>query len=237
MSTSFNDNNDIFSILAEPVSMNPFLTPSGQLHTDRDSPPHLTRRRSNVPFSHVWLLSPSIGTSVSDDDPLPDPLPALQLDAPTHMPSFNDVYGTTGRPTHSTPPARIHLPPPPPYNHAHNVNTSSRTRLPSDQDVVREKTMAGVPTWPPNLRLSLNANNWLEWSRELINGLKMAQLHVYPLGLLGCPNQHTVHISHRNWRSNDQMILGYITTHIFPAESQHIVNCATSTDAYQSLQQ
>jgi hypothetical protein len=44
MSTSFNDNNDIFSILAEPASMNPFLTPSGQLRANRDSPPHLTRR-------------------------------------------------------------------------------------------------------------------------------------------------------------------------------------------------
>jgi transposase InsO family protein len=174
---------------------------------------------------------------VSDDNPLPDPLPALQLNAPTHAPSFDDVYGTTGRPTQSTPPARILPPPPPPYNHAHSANTSSRARLPSDQDIIREKTMAGVPTWPPNLRLSLNANNWLEWSRELINGLKMAQLHVYPLGLLSCPSQHTDRISHRNWRGNNQMVLGYIATHIFPAESQHIANCATSADAYQSLRQ
>jgi hypothetical protein len=217
--------------------MNPFLTPLGQLHVKRDSPPHLTRCQSNAPFSHVRLLSPSISTSVSDDDPLPDLLPTLQLEAPMHAPSFDDVYGNTGRPTHSTPPARAHPPPPPPYNHACSANTSSRTRLPSNQGIIREKTMAGIPTWPPNLRLSLNVNNWLEWSRELINGLKMAQLHIYPLGLLSCPNQHTNCISHCNWRGNDQMILGYITAHIFPAESQHIANCVTSADAYRLLRQ
>ena len=97
--------------------------------------------------------------------------------------------------------------------------------------------MVGIPTWPANLRLSLNANNWLEWSRELINGLKMAQLHVYPLGLLACPNQHLDRSSHRNWRGNDQMILGYITAHVFPSESQYIANCVTSTDAYRMLRQ
>jgi hypothetical protein len=237
MSTSSSEHNDIFSILAELASTNPFLTPSGQLHDGRDSPPHITRHRSNVPFSHIRLLSPSIGTSVSNNDPLPDPLPALQLDAPTHAPSFDDVYSTTGRPAQSTPPARIHPPLPPPYNNARSTNTSSRARLPSDQDIIREKTMAGVPAWSPNLCLSLNTNNWLEWSRELINGLKMAQLHIYPLGLLSCPNQHTDRISHHNWHGNDQMVLGYITAHIFPAESQHIANCVTSADAYRSLRQ
>jgi hypothetical protein len=95
--------------------------------------------------------------------------------------------------------------------------------------------MAGVPNWPTNLRLSLIANNWLEWSRELINHLKMAQLHVYPLGLLSCPNQHTDRASYRNWRGNDQMVLGYISLHIFPAESQHIDNCVTSAEAYRLL--
>ena len=97
--------------------------------------------------------------------------------------------------------------------------------------------MVGVPTWPTHLRLSLNANNWLEWSCKLINGLKMAQLHVYPLSLLACPNQHTDRSSHCNWCRNDQMILGYITAHVFPSESQYIANCMTSADAYRMLRQ
>ena len=33
-----------------------------------------------------------------------------------------------------------------------------------DRPLIREKTMAGVPSWPLNLHLSLNTNNWLEWS-------------------------------------------------------------------------
>jgi transposase InsO family protein len=187
-------------------------------------------------------MSPNL-LSVSDDDPLPDPLPPLQLQPNT----FDDIYGT-GRPTlvrtqanphytsPSTPSNYNHVPPPPPpYNNARGRNRSPRTRAPSDQEVIKEKTMAGVPNWPTNLRLSLIANNWLEWSRELINHLKMAQLHVYPLGLLSCPNQHTDRASYRNWRGNDQMVLGYISQHIFPAESQHIDNCVTSAEAYRLL--
>jgi hypothetical protein len=235
-------NPNMFSLIAKPGSRNPFLTPAGQLRTEQDSPPHLAHRRSVAPFSQIQLMSPNL-LSVSDDDPLPDPLPPLQLQLDT----FNDIY-STGRPTlvraqanphytsPSTPSNYNHVPPPPPpYNNACGRNRSPRTRAPSDQEVIKEKTMAGVPNWPTNLRLSLIANNWLEWSRELINHLKMAQLHVYPLGLLSCPDQHTDRASYCNWQGNDQMVLGYISQHIFPAESQHIDNCVTSAEAYRLL--
>jgi len=44
--------------------------------------------------------------------------------------------------------------------------------------------MAGIPPWPMDLKLSLNANNWLEWSWQLLTLLEMGQLDEYPLGLL-----------------------------------------------------
>jgi hypothetical protein len=92
-----------------------------------------------------------------------------------------------------------------------------------DLDIIKEKTMASIPPWLQTLCLSLMANNWLEWSCELLNGLKMAQLHIYPLGILSCPNQHTDCISHCNWRGNDQMVLGYINSHIFASvSSSHV---------------
>ena len=229
--------NDI-SHMAAPVSRNPFLTPEGHFRAERDSPLHLSHHlgrqiytgQDSPPegaFSRIRLLSPSTGSSVSDNHPLP----TLQLE---HMPSFDDVYGTGTTPARSTHP-------PPAYNHTQNTGMPIHRPVPvhpaNDRDEIKEKTMVGVPTWPANLRLSLNANNWLEWSRKLINGLKMAQLHVYPLGLLACPNQHLDRSSHRNWHGNDQMILGYITAHIFPSESQYITNCVTSADAYRMLRQ
>lgn len=63
--------------------------------------------------------------------------------------------------------------------------------------------MTGVPAWPTDLCLSLNKNNWLEWSRHLITALKMGQLDVYPLGLLKCPDQATDKAGHENWQGND----------------------------------
>jgi transposase InsO family protein len=220
----------LLSRLANPGSRNPFLTPTGQLR--RDSPPHLAQRRSTAPFANIQLLSPSMGANISDDDEPEDPIP-FRLHHTTHTPSFNDVYGTT-RPTHVVryPSTVSHSPPPPPPAY---IPAPAPAAPVADRDVIKEKTMAGVPPWPTTLRLSLTANNWLEWSRELINGLKMAQLHVYPLGTLPCPNQHTDRISHRNWIGNDQMVLGYITSHVFTSESQHIEHCATSADAFRSL--
>ena len=74
--------------------------------------------------------------------------------------------------------------------------------------------MAGVPPWPADLRLSLNANNWLEWSRQLIMSLEMGQLDVYPLSLLTHPSPRSDKTSYRNWRRNDRMVLGFIRSHL-----------------------
>ena len=95
--------------------------------------------------------------------------------------------------------------------------------------------MAGVPTWPVDLRLSLNANNWLEWSRQLVTLLEMGQLDVYPLGLLACPNHRSNRTGYRNWCRNDHMVLGYMRSHLFSSEAQCIAQCNTSAEAYRTL--
>jgi hypothetical protein len=137
---------------AVPGSKNPFLTPTGQLRGERDSPPHLA-----PPFSHeqtrfpqMQLIPRSVGSSSSDEGQYP-PHKSGPI---TRVTKFNEIYGQMG------------------------IDPND------DQDVIREKTMAGVPAWPTDLRLSLNANNWLEWSREVLNNLKMAQLHVYPITVM-----------------------------------------------------
>ena len=104
-----------------------------------------------------------------------------------------------------------------------------------DDTAVREKTMAGVPTWPTDLRLSFNAHNWLEWSHELLNSLEMGQLDVYPLGILKCPDRRIDQASSRNWRGNDRMVLAYMWSRMYPTASQLINHCQTSAEAFKFL--
>ncbi len=95
--------------------------------------------------------------------------------------------------------------------------------------------MAGIPPWPMDLKLSLNANNWLEWSWQLLTLLEMGQLDEYLLGLLQCPDLHLDPWGHCHWHGNDHMILGFMCVHMYSLESQHIATCTTSSDAYSSL--
>ena len=106
-----------------------------------------------------------------------------------------------------------------------------------DRPFIREKTMAGIPSWPPNLCLSLNTNNWLEWSQHLITSLEMGQLDKYPLGLLECPDRQTDRTGYSNWRGNDRMILRYMRSHMYSSETQCIAKCLTSAGAYNTLRQ
>jgi hypothetical protein len=121
----------MFWLIAKPGSRNPFLTPAGQLCMEQDSPPHLAHHWSVAPFSQIQLMSPNL-LSVSNNDPLPDPLPPLQLQLDT----FDDIYGTGG-PTLSRAQANPHYtspstpsnyncipPPPPPYNNVCGRNRS-----------------------------------------------------------------------------------------------------------------
>jgi hypothetical protein len=116
--------------------------------------------------TNMQLIPKSVGSSSSDEE---QSLPHRSKHA-VHTAKFNDIYYDCDNPMFLDP---------------HD-----------DQDIIKEKTMAGVPTWPTNLCLSLNANNWLEWSHEILNNLKMAQLDVYPAGLLPCPDSRLDHTSH-----------------------------------------
>ena len=72
-----------------------------------------------------------------------------------------------------------------------------------DRPFIREKTMAGIPSWPPNLCLSLNTNNWLEWSQHLITSLEMGQLDKYPLAF---SNVQTVKLTGQDIATGEGMI-------------------------------
>ena len=120
---------------------------------------------------------------------------------------------------------------------AHIPRPCARTPSPDvyKNPTIKEKTITSVPPWPADLRLSLNANNWLEWSRQLVTSLEMGQLDVYPLGLLKRPNPRSDKTSYRNWRGNDHMVLGFIRSHLFSSEVQCTAQCDTSAEAYQIL--
>ena len=95
--------------------------------------------------------------------------------------------------------------------------------------------MAGIPPWPVDLCLSLNMNNWLEWSCQLVMSLEMGQLDVYPLGLLKCPSHCSDRTNYCNWCRNDHMVLGFMWSHLFSSEAQCIAHCDTSVEAYWTL--
>ena len=72
-----------------------------------------------------------------------------------------------------------------------HISTPHPTLPPPDpykSFIIREKSIASVQSWPANLLLSLNANNWLEWSRKLMMSLQSVQLDEYPLSLVKCLN-------------------------------------------------
>jgi hypothetical protein len=206
LSTPNNTNISTLSRKAVPGSRNPFLTPTGQL---RDSPPHLTlpfpREQTTRQPQNQMQLIPKSLSSSSSDEEQSLPHRSRRI---AHTSRFNEVFDHNGT---------MFLDPN------------------DDQDVIKEKTMAGVPTWPSNLCLSLNANNWLEWSCEILNNLKMAQLNIYPLSLLSCPDSCLDHASHHNWRGNNQMVLRYMNSHMYLAECQCIAECPTSVEAYKTL--
>ena len=95
--------------------------------------------------------------------------------------------------------------------------------------------------WHPSLAcwltvcLSLNVNNWLEWSCQLVMSLEMGQLDVYPLGLLNCPSHCSDRTNYCNWCRNDHMVLGFMWSHLFSSEAQCIAHCDTSMEAYWTL--
>src|SRR6266702_1653608 len=115
-------------------------------------------------------------------------------------------------------------------SHRHNTY-HDRNRAP----LIKRETLAGLPPWPTNLKLSLSTGNWLEWSRSLLRSLTMTQLDEYPLGLLRCPDERTDLLWNHCWHGNDRMILGFMQTHMYSAEIQHIAACTTSAEAFRML--
>ena len=63
----------------------------------------------------------------------------------------------------------------------------------------------------------------------------MTQLDEYPLGLLRCPDERTDLLGNHCWHGNDRMILGFMQTHMYSAEIQHIAACTTSAEAFRML--
>jgi transposase InsO family protein len=192
------------------VSNNPFMTstpPPKTPRNARDVPPHQVVRTKIPRFPTAF--NQTYGSLLSTDDNEAD--------------TSSSSSTSESRPSTPTrPPARQPLLWP---------------GVPDPKRAIKEKTMAGVPSWPADLRLSLGANNWLDWSRHLLVALSMGQLDVYPLGMLARPRQSTDRASYDNWIGNDRMVLGYMRSHIFPSEAQYIAACTTSAEAYNLLRQ
>lgn len=125
------------------------------------------------------------------------------------------------------------------YNHHSQTNAPTTPSTPQVQQstnaALKHETLAGLPSWPSDLKLSLTAGNWLEWSRFLLRSLAMTQLDEYPLGLLHCPDVNTNPLGHCYWNSNNHMILGYMQSQMYSVEIQYINSCHTSAQAYQTL--
>ena len=190
--------------------------------------------RRATPGSRNPFLTP-LGNRLANANNLPPQLTPRGRHTPPHMsnPHRNDgrqlqllpnpfeeyfEANTPDNPMHTSTP-RPTLPPPDPY----------------ESFVIREKSIAGVQSWPANLLLSLNANNWLEWSRKLMTSLQSVQLDEYPLSLVKCPNPRVDPITQQTWRGNDRMILGYMRSHMQASETQVIAHCNTSAEAYDML--
>ena len=206
---------------AVPGSLNPFLTPSTGNSPARDPPPH------RIAFPRI--------------DHQLDPADRLNRNAYARN-AFDEAYSyllsseaddnDDKSSTTTTTSSGQSTPTPTRQSARHPLLWPTQPDKP-----IKEKTMTGVPVWPADLRLSLNENNWLEWSRHLITALEMGQLDVYPLGLLKRPDQATDKASHENWRGNDRMILGYMKSHMYPSESQYVATCLTSAEAFSILRQ
>ncbi|KAI0256262.1 hypothetical protein BJV78DRAFT_1151040 [Lactifluus subvellereus] len=101
--------------------------------------------------------------------------------------------------------------------------------------LIERETLAGMPPWPPTLKLSLNVGNWHEWSRHLTSSLAICQLDDYPLNRLLCPDPRVDTVGHRAWTGNDRMILSFMRLQMNSSELQQIAACATSAEAYAIL--
>ena len=97
--------------------------------------------------------------------------------------------------------------------------------------------MAGVPPWPVDLCLSFQTNNWLNWSHHVLISLEVGQHNIYPCSLIKHPDKATDKNNYENWCGNDQMVLGYMRSHMYPSEAQYITACTTSAEAFNLLRQ
>ena len=197
--------------------------PLGQLRQNsaHDTPPHITKRRYVPPplrqtRSHRGCKHRSPSTS-----PPTTPSPSPSLSNHSARGSWRQCQRHYNCNSWTTAPTTPSVP---------QVQQSTNA-------VLKCKTLAGLPSWPSDLKLSLTAGNWLEWSCFLLCSLAMMQLDEYPLGLLCCPDVNTDPLGHHYWNGNDRMILGYMQSQMYSVEIQYINSCHTSAQAYQTLHQ
>ncbi|KAI9437728.1 hypothetical protein H4582DRAFT_2077330 [Lactarius indigo] len=200
-----------------------------------------TRSHGSAPMS---LMSPATATgmpSYTHISPSMHSLPPLTLPLFTHglfsQPLLQTLYPTQQpalNPYYLTPPQQQQQPIS--ACHSNNIRQPLLNRLRAPKEpTVKWESLSRMPPWPSHLKLSLNTNNWLEWSHHLLGALAMNQLDKYPLGLLHCPDISRDSVSHCFWNGNDWMILGYMRSQMFTAEVQYITSCTTSMDAFNQL--
>ena len=138
--------------------------------SESDPPNHNVSAFSQMAMPGSWnpFVTPS-GQPRRDNPPHLAPLRQLihcHGHTPTIMSSSNEDDQVSAPWYRPASPTRV-------YTKGNRLTPSGH----DDRPLIKEKTMAGVPSWPPDLCLSLNTNNWLEWSRHLITSLSRSSPH------------------------------------------------------------
>ncbi|KAH8977742.1 hypothetical protein EDB86DRAFT_3091523 [Lactarius hatsudake] len=170
------DDNDNPRRATSSMSLTPPAPPSAQL-----PPRHqfITARRDTPPHEHrrTYAPEPTDGRSRTYVPP--------QLRGPH---SYQQASWNHEQDTDSPPSSHESISPPLPRHTSRNRRHQRSHRAPTiaqrvvvptapvaaapatapHANAIRRETLAGLPSWPPELKLSLSAGNWLEWSRFLL---------------------------------------------------------------------
>jgi hypothetical protein len=90
-------------------------------------------------------------------------------------------------------------------------------------------------SWPTDLKLSLDAANWEEWSFQASLFADKHGFTEYLDGSLPRPDKASYPKAHRLWGINDRSFKAFLITHISRDDCRLVDSCATSHNAFETL--
>ena len=90
--------------------------------------------------------------------------------------------------------------------------------------------------WPLDLKLSLEAANWDEWSFQVTLLADRQGLHEYLEGTLSIPNKAAHPCAHYIWQSNNRSFKAFLFSRISRNNYHVVASCTTSHDIFEGLQ-